>query len=111
MPCIAMVCEKLSRALVGNVPANSVPHLGCFCRSLVYFRPAKFRLAQHRNARDLAFMTLFIQRAEHRDTQAMHAKLDEILRALDQADSRLTNIDKLQPEEIERQRDRTRNTR
>jgi low affinity Fe/Cu permease len=39
----------------------------------------------------------------------MHAKLDEILRALDQADSRLTNIDKLQPEEIERQRDRTRN--
>ena len=56
-------------------------------------------------------MTLFIQRAEHRDTQAIHAKLDEILRALDQADSRLTNIDKLQPEEIEQQRDRTRNTR
>src|ERR1700733_4666005 len=26
-------------------------------------------------------MTLFIQRAEHRDTQAIHAKLDELLRA------------------------------
>ena len=25
-------------------------------------------------------MTLFIQRAEHRDTQAIHAKLDELLR-------------------------------
>jgi hypothetical protein len=27
------------------------------------------------------FMTLFIQRSEHRDTQAIHAKLDELLRA------------------------------
>jgi low affinity Fe/Cu permease len=26
-------------------------------------------------------MTMFIQRAEHRDTQAIHAKLDEILRS------------------------------
>ena len=26
-------------------------------------------------------MTLVIQRAEHRDTQAIHAKLDELLRA------------------------------
>jgi low affinity Fe/Cu permease len=26
-------------------------------------------------------MTLIIQRAEHRDTQAIHAKLDELLRA------------------------------
>jgi low affinity Fe/Cu permease len=26
-------------------------------------------------------MTLFIQRAEHRDTQAIHAKLDGLLRA------------------------------
>jgi low affinity Fe/Cu permease len=25
-------------------------------------------------------MTLFIQRAEHRDTQAIHAKLDELLK-------------------------------
>ena len=27
------------------------------------------------------FMTLLIQRSEHRDTQANHAKLDELLRA------------------------------
>ena len=30
-------------------------------------------------------MTLFIQRAEHRDTQAVHAKLDEVLKALGDA--------------------------
>jgi low affinity Fe/Cu permease len=28
------------------------------------------------------FMTLLIQRAEHRDTQAIHAKLDELLRSM-----------------------------
>ncbi|TKV77963.1 hypothetical protein FDV58_28895 [Bradyrhizobium elkanii] len=27
-------------------------------------------------------MTLLIQRAEHRDTQAIHAKLDELLKAV-----------------------------
>ena len=30
-------------------------------------------------------MTLVIQRAEHRDTQAIHAKLDEVLHALGDA--------------------------
>jgi len=53
-------------------------------------------------------MTLFIQRAEHRDTQAIHAKLDEILRAFGRADNRLANIDELQPEEIEERRDQAR---
>jgi low affinity Fe/Cu permease len=55
-------------------------------------------------------MTLFIQRAEHRDAQAIHAKLDETLRALGRADNRLAHIDKLQPEEIERRRDKARKT-
>ncbi len=54
-------------------------------------------------------MTLFIQRAGHRDTQAIHAKLDEILRAFGRADNRLANIDELQPEEIEERRDQARN--
>ena len=53
-------------------------------------------------------MTLFIQRAGHRDTQAIHAKLDEILRAFGRADNRLANIDELQPEEIEERRDQAR---
>ncbi|MGN6468178.1 MAG: low affinity iron permease family protein [Rhizobiaceae bacterium] len=50
-------------------------------------------------------MTLFIQRAEHRDTQALQAKLDELLRANGSARDDLTKIDRNEPEEIERQRD------
>lgn len=51
-------------------------------------------------------MTLFIQRSEHRDTQAIHAKLDEMLRALGKADDRLTKIDDEEPERIESRRER-----
>jgi low affinity Fe/Cu permease len=47
-------------------------------------------------------MTLLIQRSEHRDTQAVHAKLDELLRAQKDARNNLTQIDKQQPEDIER---------
>jgi low affinity Fe/Cu permease len=54
------------------------------------------------------FMTLVIQRAEHRDTQAIHAKLDELLHAQDNARNELTKIDKQDPEEIERHRERAR---
>jgi low affinity Fe/Cu permease len=54
------------------------------------------------------FMTLVIQRAEHRDTQAIHAKLDELLHALDDADDRITKVDEQEPEEIEKRRDRMR---
>lgn len=50
-------------------------------------------------------MTLFIQRAEHRDTQAIHAKLDELLRAEGNADNSLTAVDREEPEEIEKHRD------
>lgn len=49
-------------------------------------------------------MTLFIQRAETRDTLAIHAKLDELLRAGEHARSELTTLDKKEPEEIERHR-------
>jgi low affinity Fe/Cu permease len=46
-------------------------------------------------------MTVIIQRAEHRDTQAIHAKLDHLLHRIAAADSGLAALDKLQPEEIE----------
>jgi low affinity Fe/Cu permease len=49
-------------------------------------------------------MTLFIQRAEHRDTQAIQAKLDELLRAEGRARNELTTLDKEEPEEIEQHR-------
>ena len=54
-------------------------------------------------------MTLFIQRAEHRDTQAIHAKLDELLRADDDARSQLTTLDEREPEQVEAFRTRARN--
>jgi low affinity Fe/Cu permease len=53
-------------------------------------------------------MTLFIQRSEHRDTQATQAKLDELLRALDGAREGLSRIDEQQPEQIEAHREQAR---
>jgi low affinity Fe/Cu permease len=52
-------------------------------------------------------MTLLIQRAEHRDTQAIHAKLDELLQAQARARRELVHIDDEEPEDIERLRART----
>jgi low affinity Fe/Cu permease len=51
-------------------------------------------------------MTLFIQRAEHRDTQAIHAKLDELLKADEGARTNLKDVDNQEPEEIEEGRTR-----
>ena len=50
-------------------------------------------------------MTLFIQRAEHRDTQALQAKIDELLKLHKDADNALTRIDDKEPEEIEKFRE------
>jgi low affinity Fe/Cu permease len=43
------------------------------------------------------FMTLLIQRAAHRDTQAIHAKLDELLRTQTEARNELATIDQQDP--------------
>jgi low affinity Fe/Cu permease len=56
------------------------------------------------------FMTLLIQRAEHPDTQALQAKLDELLHAHSQANNALTKIDEKEPEDIERHRTKARAT-
>jgi low affinity Fe/Cu permease len=45
--------------------------------------------------------TLFIERAEHRDTQAIHAKLDERLHVHGNAENEITQIDEKEPEQIE----------
>jgi len=50
-------------------------------------------------------MTLCIQRAEHRDTQALQAKIDALIRAVPSAEDALTHIDEEEPEVIERRRD------
>jgi low affinity Fe/Cu permease len=50
-------------------------------------------------------MTLFIQRANRRDTLALHAKLDELLRVDHRARSELARLDEQEPESIEQHRD------
>ena len=51
-------------------------------------------------------MTLLIQRAEHRDTHAIHAKLDELIHAQKNARDAIANIDLQEPEDIMRYRER-----
>lgn len=51
-------------------------------------------------------MTLVIQRAEHRDTQAIHAKLDELLKTAGGADNVVADIDEKDAEEVEYERER-----
>ena len=53
-------------------------------------------------------MTLVIQRAEHRDTQAIHAKLDELLKVNGDAKNELISIDDKDAEEVEYERNRVR---
>jgi low affinity Fe/Cu permease len=50
-------------------------------------------------------MALFIQRSSRRDTLAIHAKLDELLRANEKARSELAMLDEHEPETIKRHRD------
>lgn len=50
-------------------------------------------------------MTLFIQRSSRRDTLAIHAKLDELLRADEKARSELATLDEKEPETIKKHRD------
>jgi low affinity Fe/Cu permease len=50
-------------------------------------------------------MTLFIQRANRRDTLALHAKLDELLRVDSDARTELTRLDEQEPEAIQKHRD------
>jgi low affinity Fe/Cu permease len=51
---------------------------------------------------------LFIQRSEHRDTQAIHAKLDELLRVNGDARNQLMTLDEREPEQVEAFRSKTR---
>ena len=50
-------------------------------------------------------MTLFIQRSSRRDTLAIHAKIDELIRADENARSELTRLDEKEPEVIAKHRD------
>src|SRR5262249_50530250 len=82
--------------------------VGIYTGAWLLFSPETFRW--HGAATSATWlMTLFIQRAEHRDTQAIHAKLDELLRAEGRARDELTSLDDEEPETIEEHRAQERN--
>lgn len=56
-------------------------------------------------------IALLINRATYRDSQALHAKLDELIQAMPNARDAMTAIDRAEPEDIERHRDRQPNKR
>ena len=53
-------------------------------------------------------MTLIIQRSVYRDTEAIHAKLDELLRSHPEARTELAQLDDKEPEDIEKFREQVR---
>ena len=91
----------------GEVTAHPAAFGALLIYAAVWFLLDRTSLDWHAGA-TLAtlFMTLFIQRPEHRDNQALQAKLDELLRVNAEARSELTRLDEKQPEEIEKWRAR-----
>ena len=69
-----------------------------------YFRPKLVQLARNRHPRSLVHDSVH-PAGGHRDTQAIHAKLDELLKAQPNASEKLARIDEKEPEEIETYRD------
>ena len=47
-------------------------------------------------------MVFIIQNTQNRDAEAMHIKLDELIRAMDQAQNALLNIEELEEKDLER---------
>lgn len=52
------------------------------------------------------FMTFFIERTSRRDTQALHAKIDELIKATEGASNAAIALDDDEPEDIEGHRAR-----
>jgi low affinity Fe/Cu permease len=79
--------------------------VGIYVLAWLFFEHASFDWVSGATVATL-FMTLLIQRAEHRDTQALHAKLDELLRVEGRARSELIHLDQQEPEKIEAHREK-----
>ena len=100
-----MADHPISRALtrVGTLTARPAAFLvwALFAAAWIVFSPETL---EWHGVATLAtwLMTLFIQRAEHRDTQAIQAKLDELVRIHAEARDRVITIDEEEPEAIER---------
>lgn len=92
---------------VGNLTGHPAAFLVVTFYSLLWFVFEPSTFDWHAIATLIVWtMTLFIQRADRRDTLAVHAKLDELLKATRDARTELASIDEREPEVIERIRDR-----
>ena len=103
--------DLLRRSLthLGVLAANPLAFLIVLTYGVVWFVFAPETFGWHGVATIAVwFMTLLIQRAEHRDTQAIQAKLDELLHAQRHARNSMTRIDDEEPEDIERLREQAR---
>ena len=90
---------------LGAVAAHPLAFLTVAAYALLWWTFSRDTLEWHGFATLATWcMTLFIQRSEYRDTQALHAKLDEMLRAEGRAEKRLMHLDEEEPEEVERHR-------
>ena len=85
-------------------PSGGLPDRRRLCGRLGPVGAGNPRLARPAPTIATWLMTLFIQRAAHRDTQALQGKLDELLRAHGDARTELAGLDQQEPEEIEAHR-------
>jgi low affinity Fe/Cu permease len=92
--------------LIGQAAGHPAAFLGVMVYAVLWliFSPATFEWNAFATLA-VFVMTLFIQRANRRDTLALHAKLDELLRVDNDARSELTQLDEQEPEAIEQHRD------
>ena len=87
---------------LGALTAHPAAFLIVIAFAVVWWRVEPETLDWHGAATIATWlMTLFIQRAGRRDTQALQHKLDELLRAVPNARTDLAAIDDQEPEEIE----------
>ncbi len=96
-----------------TVAGVAVSHPGAFAAAIVFtvawllIQPETFDWHAVATVATL-YIALFIQRATHRDTQALHAKVDELIHSNVKAHDAVANVDAKEPEEIEAHRERER---
>lgn len=107
IPMVLLVRRWLTRVGLSTAHPAAFVIVGSYIALWLVFSPQTFGWA---GVATIAtwIMTLFIRRAENRDTLALQAKLDELLRAEHRARNELTTLDQKEPEEIARHRARQR---
>jgi low affinity Fe/Cu permease len=108
-PTLLTRCFRQALTAAGVFTAHPAAFLIVFCYVLTWLALDPATLDSHVVATVATWlMTLIIRRAEHRDTQAIHAELYELLRVDAGARSELSRMDEQEPETTEEQRSQER---